>query len=100
MRVQLVFVSNADDTPAHGPAFDMPSVPRAGDWVTILRSGQAGSTSFLVRRIWWTLDYPDTVPFHRAGECVMGTTKSVTVECEFEVGSYWSEDHKAVAPTV
>ncbi len=97
MRVQLVFVSNEDQEPAHGLVVDMPGVPQAGDRLTILRSGQSGSVNFVVRHARWTLDHPDTAPIHRAGECVVGTTKSVTVECEFEVGSYASEEHKAVA---
>jgi hypothetical protein len=85
MRVQLVFDMNEDGEPVHSQAFEMPDIPRAGDRITIVRPGQSGCTEFAVRRIRWTVDHPDIEPIHHVGDCCVGSTQSVTVECEFVV---------------
>jgi hypothetical protein len=97
MKIELVLVPVDDEEPRHTLLFEMPGVPRAGDCVMISRAGQSGSTEFVVIRTCWTLDYPEAGSTHHAGEFVAGTTSSVTVECEFVAGSYWSEEHKSVA---
>ncbi len=97
MRVELVLVPIEDEEPHHKLVFEMPGVPQAGDCVTISRPGQSGNTEFIVSRTCWTLDYPETGPIHHAGESIVGTTNSVTVECEFVAGPYSFEEHKSVA---
>ena len=94
MRIEFVFVPKEGEEPDHGVAFEMPGVPRAGDHVTIARPGQAGTASFVVRRVHWTLAYPEA-PSARCGALpVSGTTNSVMVECEFVPGPYSAEEHK------
>ncbi len=97
MKVELVLVPVEDEEPHHKLLFEMPGVPRAGDCVMISRPGQSGSTEFIVSRTCWTLDYPEAGSIHHAGEPIIGTTSSVTVECEFVAGPYSSEEHKSVA---
>ena len=70
----------------------------AGDRVTISRPGQEGCSNFVVRRTQWDLEFPDDNRSHRAGEIIVGSTNSVTVECTFAVGPYSSEEHKRTAP--
>lgn len=94
MRVELILVPIEDEEPHHKLEFEMPGAPQTGDRVTISRPGQSGSTEFLVTRTCWTLDYPEMGSIHHAGECVVGTTNSVTVECEFVAGPYSAEEHK------
>ncbi len=97
MKVQLAFVPTGGGEPNRSLDFDMPGVPQSGDHVTILWPGQSGSADFIVRRAWWTLASPEARPTHRADEAIVGTTDSVTVECEFAVGSVSSEEHKGFA---
>ena len=95
MIVQFLFDPEKWEVAGEGLVFEMPGVPMAGDGVSISRPGQEGCTNFIVRRTCWDLDYPEEGPAHRyAGESVIGTTNAVTVECEFVVGPYSSEEHK------
>ncbi len=96
MRVELVLTPLEEEEPHHRLVFEMPGVPRTGDCVTISRPGQSGNTEFVVNRTYWTLDHPETGSTHHAGESLVGTTTSVTVECEFVAGPFSSEEHKRV----
>jgi len=97
MRVEFVLAPVEDEEPHHRLVFEMPGVPQTGDCVTISRPDQSGNTEFVVSRICWTLDYRDTGSSHYVGETVVGTTSSVTVECEFVAGPFSSEEHKRIA---
>ncbi len=97
MRVELVLVPIEDEEPHHKLVFEMPGVPQAGDCVTISRPSQSGNTELIVGRTCWTLDCPETGSIHHAGETVVGTTKSVTIECKFVAGPFSSEEHKSFA---
>ena len=94
MRVELILEPVEGEEPHHKLEFEMPGAPRTGDCVTISRPGQSGCTDFIVRRTCWTLDYPEMESKHHAGECVVGSTSSVAVECEFVAGPYSAEEHK------
>ncbi|MBC8339893.1 MAG: hypothetical protein ISR51_02115 [Rhodospirillales bacterium] len=100
MKIQFLLFPDDGDEPDHNLMFDLPGVPQAGDRVTISHPGQEGCTDFIVRRACWDLDHPDPGPHHRAGEVIVGTTNSVTVECIFAVGQYSSEEHKPAPSTV
>jgi hypothetical protein len=97
MKVQIRIVSDEGKELDPALEFEMPAVPRPGDRVTISRPIQSGSTDFIVRRTHWHLDYPDSGPPHRADEHIVGTTSAVTVDCEFLVGPYSSEEHRDTA---
>ncbi len=94
MRIEFAFVPTEGEETDRAVAFDMPSVPRAGDHVTVARPGQAGTVGFVVRQVRWTLAYPEPPTARCGAEPVAGTTHSVLVECEFEPGPYSSEEHK------
>ncbi len=97
MRVHLVFVPDEDIAPEHTLDFDMPSAPQVGDYLTIVRPGQSGSATLIVRHVFWTLDCPEAAAAHRADSAAVGAVDSVTVECEFTVGPYASEEHHGIA---
>ncbi|NQU61653.1 MAG: hypothetical protein HQ512_11035 [Rhodospirillales bacterium] len=97
MKIQFMLFPDEGDEPDHSLTFELPGMPQTGDRVTISHPSQEGCTDFIVRRIHWNLDHPDSGPSHRASEFVIGTTSAVTVECEFQVGPYASEEHKEVA---
>ncbi|MAF95874.1 MAG: alpha/beta hydrolase [Rhodospirillaceae bacterium] len=98
MKVQFLLFPDEGEEPDHTLMFELPGVPQVGDCVTISHPGQEGCTNFIVRRTHWDLDHPGLGPSHRAGESVVGTASAVTVECEFAVGPYSSEEHKRTAP--
>ena len=99
MKVQLLIVAGdetADGRSAfgHGMDFEMPSVPRAGDLVTVSHPDQEGQTWFVVRRAVWSLDHPGAAGPYRADAHPVGAPGKVVLECEFAVGPYQSEEHK------
>ncbi len=94
MNIQLRLFQDEEDEPSHSLMFDVPSIPLAGDRVTISRPGQEGYTSYIVRRRQWDLDLPSDEASHRADEKVIGNISAVIVECMFTVGPYSSEEHK------
>ena len=94
MKVQLLLYHRGDEKPDHRLMFDMPGVPQTGDCITISRPDQAGCTNFIVRRIQWALDCPNTVLPYHADESDIGATSAVTIECELAIGPYSSEEHK------
>ena len=97
MRIELVLAPTEDEEPHHRLAFEMPGVPQAGDCVTVSRPDQSGHTEFVVSRTCWALDSGEAGSTQHAGESVVGTTTSVTVECEFVAGPFSSEEHKRIA---
>ncbi len=97
MKVHVIFTPREADQPVDGLDFEMPGAPRPGDCITIQRPGQEGAMDFIVRRRYWTLEYPQCAPAPKAGESVVGSTRAVTIECEFAVGALSSEEHKRVA---
>ncbi len=94
MKVDFVFIPKKGEEPDHGLAFEMADVPRIGDYVTIARPGQAGTTGFTVRGVHWMLDHPGAATTPCGAEPVTGTVNSVIIECEFEPGPYSAEEHK------
>lgn len=53
-----------------------------------------GYETFVVRRTWWFLEYPDSKASHISDDAPIGTTKSLMVECEFARGPYMVEEHE------
>jgi hypothetical protein len=99
MKVQLLIITGDENAGGqnvlgHGMDFEMPSVPRAGDLVTVSHPDQEGQTWFVVRRTIWSLDHPGAAGPYRADTHPTGAPGKVILECEFAVGPYQSEEHK------
>lgn len=92
MRVKLVFVPPGGGEVDFSMMFDVPMLPQQGDYLAISRPGQTGTEDFIVRRTWWSLDYPhgenDDPEEHE-----LGRVKAIYLECEFAVGHMSSESH-------
>ena len=79
----------------------VPALPREGDYVTLMRHREGpvagadiGTEDFIVRRVWWALDYPDDgALYHTAGEGPVGEPGGISIECEPARGHYSSERH-------
>lgn len=104
IRVRLSFVPPGGGEVDYGLTMDMPALPRAGDYISIMRQTLAdpapdyfGSEDFIVRRVWWNCKYPDDgKSSHVVGHEPVGTAE-VCVECEFAIGAYSSTAHKRAA---
>lgn len=96
MKVQFLLFPLGGEEPDQSLEFDVPGVPQPGDCVMISRPDQSGSSEYIVRRTLWDLESPDAEHAHRAGDAAIGTANTISVECEFHVGQYSSEEHKGV----
>jgi hypothetical protein len=94
MNVRLVFVPPGGGEADYSLDFELPSVPSPGDYISVMRPNQQGTEDFIVRRTWWTLEYPEAPVIQDAKSTVRGSAKSVSVECEFAKGNYSSEAHQ------
>ena len=115
MKVTLVFVPPGGGETDYSLDFDLPAVPRTGDYICIRRpGGEVGQEEFIVRRSWWSLVYPVSGDSSRsivklklgsipAGATVanespnpppVGSLSQLVVECEFALGPYPTDGHK------
>ena len=105
IRVNLSFVPPGGGETDYSLTMDMPALPRAGDYISVLRPPHqdkpdyVGSEDFIVRRVWWSCKYPDDgALYHEEGKQPVGTAE-IWVECEFAIGAYSSAAHKRAAGT-
>jgi hypothetical protein len=97
MKIEPVLAPVENEETHHRLVFEMPGAPHIGDCVTISRPHRSGHTECVVSRTFRALDHPETGSAHHAGEPVVGTTASVTVECEFVAGPFSSGEHRKIA---
>lgn len=93
MKVRLVFVPPGGGEQDYYRDFELPGIPQAGDYISIMRLGGQETSDSIVRRTWWHLEYPNTAAVGHADNPVHGSVNSVVVECEFAKGMYSSEEH-------
>jgi hypothetical protein len=94
MDVKLVFVPPGGGKAVYSLDFDVPAIPRPGDYITVMRPNQTGTEDFVVRRGWWVFQHREARTIQNSQDVVRGSTQSVAVECEFARGHYSSEDHQ------
>lgn len=87
MKVHLAFVPPGGGETEYAVEFDMPAVPQAGDYISIIRTSKAGTEDFRVKRTLWQLGADD------ASERT--EVKDIWVECECALSGTSSDDHKA-----
>lgn len=98
MRVTLAFVPPGGGETDYSLDFDMPALPRAGDYISINRPGnnpkaRAGMLHFMMRRVHWFLKHSPYDPSASLGNQEVGTTSDAIIECEFARGPTPSEEH-------
>ena len=104
-KVRLVMVPPGGGEADYSLDMMVPAIPREGDYISVLRSGNhpkdgqhTGSEDFIVRRVWWLFDYPDDGQLsHSSDNAPVGTVTQIGIECEFAIGHFSSEAHKAAA---
>lgn len=61
--------------------FDLPEVPKVGDYISVTRPDDAPWTEdYIVRKVWWQLDYPHTGGYSTGDERGKPTEIVVIVE--------------------
>lgn len=99
MKVTLVFVPPDGGEQDYQLSFELPGVPQAGDYISIIGPDKQGTSDFIVRRTWWHLEYPDNSLYGDSSNPVYGSVHSVVVECEFAKGIHSSEEHLRACET-
>lgn len=99
LKVTLCFVPPGGGEADYSLEFEVPAIPNPGDYISIRRpitaaTERPGTCDFIVRRTWWSLDYPNNDLYQVEGEKVYGATMGIVVECEFALGPWSSEEHK------
>jgi hypothetical protein len=94
MKVRLIFVPPGGGEADYSLDFDLPSLPRPGDYISIKRPDVMGTEDFIVRRTWWNLEFPDSKLARSDSDQTHGGVKSIAVECEFAIGHNSSEEHQ------
>jgi hypothetical protein len=86
MKVNLSFVPPGGGEIDYSIPFEIPELPRAGDYIYITRPDQKGTENFIVKRTWWNLTFDE-----KTGT---GSQTDIWVECEFALSPLSSENHK------
>jgi len=90
MLVRFGFVPPGGGETDFSLEFNLPELPREGDYICINRPGQTGNEDFIVRRVWWNLE--------TVGDASgPGKVTAIQVECEFAVSDFSSESHAQVS---
>ena len=89
MRVQVVVRELDRKKPDFSLPFDVESVPRIGEYISIWRpDSETHTEDVVVRRVWWHLTSPERQDSNSAGEPRPGKVREVLVECDVAVGPY------------
>jgi hypothetical protein len=106
-EVTLVIVPPGGGEADYSLQMSVPALPREGDYISVMRKrdgpvagGDIGSEDFIVRRVWWTFEFPDDGElYHVVGEAPVGSLSGIGIECEYAKGHYSCERHvKACGP--
>jgi len=75
--------------------FDLPEVPKVGDYISVTRpDDQPWTEDYVVRKVWWQLHYPHTGGFANGDE--RGSLSEIVVVVEQAIGPQsadrWRDD--------
>ncbi|MGE8126840.1 hypothetical protein ACQKQD_07670 [Methylobacterium sp. NPDC080182] len=78
--------------PDYSLVFDLPDVPRVGDYISIQRPDKRPpyGEDAVVRKIWWRLKHPETAGV-TSGEPKVGSATEIFVECDPAISPYSSD---------
>lgn len=109
MKVTLIVVPPGGGEADYNLDFDLPAVPRAGEYITVARDdvlanpqrAQGGDFGiyecFFVRRAWWDLRYPHSRPTSQPGD--IGSAYMIAIEAEPARGPHMTEAHRRSCET-
>lgn len=88
--------------PDYSLEFDLPELPRIGDYISIQRPDHRVpyGEDLIVRQVWWRLDHPETRGTVPSDQTIrVGKVREIFVECDAAIGPYssdnWRQSHKS-----
>jgi hypothetical protein len=91
-RATVVIRELNRDKPDFSLDFDLPEVPKVGDYISIFRPDfSLRSQDVIVRHVWWHLSSPEEGS-HSDGQPRVGWVQDIMIECDVALGPYASED--------
>ena len=96
VRITVVVREIGRLKPDYSLDFDLPKVPKVGDYISIQRpdKDEPFGEDMIVRQIWWRLKHPETRT-HTTGDVKVGSLTEIYVECEPALGPWSSKDWRA-----
>ena len=92
VRVIIVVRELNRDKPDFFLPFELPEVPKVGDYISIFRPNSTLHTEdVIVRHVWWHLYYPETHAI-TTNEPKAGRVQDIMVECDVALGPYASDN--------
>jgi hypothetical protein len=92
VKVKIVVRELGNAKPDYSLLFDLPELPRVGDYISIYRPDKEElySEDLVVRHVWWRLRHPETrgVVVH---EEKIGSVREINVECDPALGPHASD---------
>jgi len=81
--------------PDYSLEFDLPELPKVGDYLSIQRPDHPRpfGEDLIVRQVWWRLIHSETGPI-ASDPPKAGSVNEIFVECDAVVGPYSSDDWK------
>ena len=94
VRVRLYVCEPGERKADFSLAFDLPEVPRPGDYISVHREDKETphTEDLIVRQVWWSLETTETRTSSSEEEERVGNLREIAVECEMALGP-WSTDH-------
>jgi hypothetical protein len=91
-RVTIVVREVGRLKPDYSIDFDLPEIPRPGDYVSIQRPDQPEpyGEDMIVDKVWWRLNHPETGGFASGPQKIGGLTE-IIVECVQAIGPHSSD---------
>lgn len=86
--------------PDYSLPFDLPALPREGDYLSISRPDTPApwSEDLIVRKVWWRLSHPETNGVS-SGEPLRGISDEIFIECEIAEGPTSSDQWRDTVNT-
>jgi hypothetical protein len=93
-KMTIVIRELGKTKPDYSLVFDLPEIPRVGDYISIHRPNKPEpyGEDLIVRYVWWRLEHPETRSVVTAGTERTGGLKEIFVECDPAVGPHSSDD--------
>lgn len=88
IRATIVVREVGRAKPEFSLVFDLPTLPRAGDYISIRRPDvDLHTEDLIVRHVWWELRHPETRGFVDGDEePLVGSVDEILIECDQAIG--------------
>lgn len=93
IEVIIVVRESVTGKPDFSLHFDLPEIPRVGDYISIRRLDQREpyGEDVIVRHVWWRLHHPETHGYQSSEKPAVGKLVEIFVECDPALGPFSSE---------